>query len=639
MILLRVFGLFCAIYYSANLVFRWAHWNFFDGHGAYGWHKPTTCSLLAMFMAVLASSLLAFYWPAAGLDTLSRRWPPTARRYVHGAAYSLLVMAVSFAEADAAWFSLSKEHLRWSDVRIVLESNPISHFGLSIRQFLTSMSIILVHVPVLLVAFLLLRGAPVPSMRLLTSGSAALALAAFTVIAMACSAHLAKSNKDQWASIAGRNLYDLSLSRLIRHQHPDAAALNEELQRALSVAVQAPATRPVPQSPVRPLVDHVLIIAIEGWNQRFFDAETMPFLQQLSERFQVHTQHYSSGNNTLLGMLGITYGQTPALFFEQAAIGARSLALREFSNAGFSARRYGHGLLSYRNIESYFELLVDGGDGSSEDYRVSFRAIAEHAQSQAHSLSIYYYADSHFPYRHSPQFSKFMPEVGLSTTLRAGTTPDEVQTIVNRYRNALHEADSRLRELFQSLDWTRMAVVITGDHGESMMETGRLSHSSSLERHQVGTPLLLYYPGIAKGQSAAVTSHLDIMPTVLELAGLPIPTGLHGSSLLAPAGAAYAFVAHNNQNRRPTKVAVVGKGAKLILDLSEPGRPRLEDLLTPDDQQLRLNAASRDEVRQAAAYAAGLLEASGCLRHRSRSRAATVMPASAPLRACAGSIE
>jgi|TARA_B100001971_G_C18219874_1_gene556387 arylsulfatase A-like enzyme len=44
-------------------------------------------------------------------------------------------------------------------------------------------------------------------------------------------------------------------------------------------------------------------------------------------------------------------------------------------------------------------------------------------------------------------------------------------------------------------------------------------------------PLLLYAPGVKPGTVSSLTSAVDLMPTVLDLAGLPVPDAVRGRSL------------------------------------------------------------------------------------------------------------
>ncbi len=78
----------------------------------------------------------------------------------------------------------------------------------------------------------------------------------------------------------------------------------------------------------------------------------------------------------------------------------------------------------------------------------------------------------------------------------------------------------------------RATILLLSDHGDEFFEHGSVLHTR-LYATVTRIPLLIRRPG---GQGAGVVSQvvesIDIMPTVLELAGAPLPPGIQGRSLL-----------------------------------------------------------------------------------------------------------
>jgi membrane-anchored protein YejM (alkaline phosphatase superfamily) len=63
------------------------------------------------------------------------------------------------------------------------------------------------------------------------------------------------------------------------------------------------------------------------------------------------------------------------------------------------------------------------------------------------------------------------------------TDPDSARVLLkNRYLNACHHLDSQLERIFQYLEREGLLestiVVVTGDHGEEFMDSGRWGHNS-----------------------------------------------------------------------------------------------------------------------------------------------------------------
>lgn len=76
-------------------------------------------------------------------------------------------------------------------------------------------------------------------------------------------------------------------------------------------------------------------------------------------------------------------------------------------------------------------------------------------------------------------------------------------------------------------------VILTSDHGQMFGEHGKWVHRNSLYEEVLRVPFFMHLSnGIAAGDIVETpVSHVDVFPTVLDLAGLPVPAGLDGESL------------------------------------------------------------------------------------------------------------
>jgi len=88
-------------------------------------------------------------------------------------------------------------------------------------------------------------------------------------------------------------------------------------------------------------------------------------------------------------------------------------------------------------------------------------------------------------------------------------------------------ADLRARGLYDST-----VIVLTADHGEEFREHGGWWHGTTLYDEQIHVPLVVKPPGGGGGRViGSLATSLDIMPTVLALAGMPLPGVLQGQPL------------------------------------------------------------------------------------------------------------
>jgi arylsulfatase A-like enzyme len=126
---------------------------------------------------------------------------------------------------------------------------------------------------------------------------------------------------------------------------------------------------------------------------------------------------------------------------------------------------------------------------------------------------------------------------------------------------------------------------VISDHGDEFWDHGDVGHAQSVHQELVHIPLMIHAPGFPAGKVVnADVEAMDLFPTLLELAGVPIPPDTQGSSLvpLAHDEVAYSPRAAMSQNLAISRGIKVGRfrlihaGARLEL-YDELRDPREQD--------------------------------------------------------------
>lgn len=78
------------------------------------------------------------------------------------------------------------------------------------------------------------------------------------------------------------------------------------------------------------------------------------------------------------------------------------------------------------------------------------------------------------------------------------------------------------------------AIILTSDHGEGMFEHGRMGHAFGHFSELGDVPLVFFVPGMTDGgkKISVPSSHIDIVPTILDLLGVDIAPEVQGRSLV-----------------------------------------------------------------------------------------------------------
>jgi arylsulfatase A-like enzyme len=99
--------------------------------------------------------------------------------------------------------------------------------------------------------------------------------------------------------------------------------------------------------------------------------------------------------------------------------------------------------------------------------------------------------------------------------------------LIDRYDDLNRYQDDLVAKVMAAVDPETTLVVILGDHGETMDERGgghNLTHGSGVFDEQIRIPYLISGPGVVPGRYAEPVEQVDVMPTVLDLLGIDVPT-------------------------------------------------------------------------------------------------------------------
>ena len=158
--------------------------------------------------------------------------------------------------------------------------------------------------------------------------------------------------------------------------------------------------------------------------------------------------------------------------------------------------------------------------------------------------------DPHYPYTPAPSVRARLaagvdPALGSEAMLsklvflQHVATDDELSGIVQLYDAQIAFNDRSFGILCRKLKWQGLfddaLIVLLADHGEEFLDHGGWEHGRSLYGEMLHVPLVIKWPGQRTGERIEWPAQLvDVLPTVLAVAGMDIPDGLDGHSLFPP---------------------------------------------------------------------------------------------------------
>jgi arylsulfatase A-like enzyme len=296
--------------------------------------------------------------------------------------------------------------------------------------------------------------------------------------------------------------------------------------------------------------------------------ETSPALDRLARESFVFRQAMAPWTKTNQSFAGLFTGKycfaTGIGDSVASSLPSHNLVLAEIlKNAGYTTAAFvaNANLSRYFNYHQGFDEYVEmwrreRGPARERQWdtaeRVTRKSIDWLSRQRSRKFFLWvHYVDPHTPYNPPPPYDTMFvgdrhanryEELALDKIKpqhRVGDSRDP-DFYVARYDGEIRFVDSQIEILLAKLDELGLRdntlLVFTSDHGESFVENGLIfDHGYYAYDNCAHVPLIIRYPErhLAGQSSNEVVSLVDVLPTILADANLPVPGGIHGESLSA----------------------------------------------------------------------------------------------------------
>ncbi|ANM28922.1 hypothetical protein ABI59_03820 [Acidobacteria bacterium Mor1] len=302
-----------------------------------------------------------------------------------------------------------------------------------------------------------------------------------------------------------------------------------------------------------------------------YPRETTPNFDRLADESRLYRNAWSQAPWTLPSFASIVTGVLPrhhGAGMKPSESGARQLqgvrpevpTMAELlSRAGYATAAWvnvvfcnpGTGIS--RGFDVYDFHTSDASNQGHRDARATTDAALRWAESvgERDFLMMVHYFDPHLVYDPPAPFDTRFEPAGASAlprgfgharelfALRRGEielTPGEKGSLIARYDGELAFADEQFGRLRAGLErmglWEDSLVIVVADHGEEFWDHGGFEHGHSHHRELLHVPLIVKRPGESPESRFDRVRQIDILPTVLDYAGIdgpPLPGGVLGS--------------------------------------------------------------------------------------------------------------
>src|SRR5262249_20109677 len=269
--------------------------------------------------------------------------------------------------------------------------------------------------------------------------------------------------------------------------------------------------------------------------------EHMPQLSRWAGRGMRFLRHYAGSNVSQFGMFALLYGRSPMVYHLTLDAKLPPQLTTTFRKSGYRCTYLSGGTLPWVRMEEFLnestfdELRLFHEREWADRDRCVLRQL--HSGACANTLqpqlNVVFLISSHYDYDYPKEYERHLPVVPRN--IKENTSRQYREMIFNRYRNSLAFLDDEIANLIARLDPDRNIIVVTGDHGESFLDDGVFWHNSKGSDAQTRVPLVVVGPGVPRMTISSLTSHADIVPTLLHLIAckhVPLRHS-HGTDVLA----------------------------------------------------------------------------------------------------------
>lgn len=268
---------------------------------------------------------------------------------------------------------------------------------------------------------------------------------------------------------------------------------------------------------------NLMLVMVDSLRSDILTRETMPNLEQFAQNNLEFSEHYSSGNDVQGGLFGLFFG-LPATYDPNfrtdnkkslliSTLKKRNYQLGLFSSDDFSDLFYSRSVFDASDLPP----AVATDEIVNNDQKAVQNWKAWLTQQESDNSWFSYLELKGMKHYEKREFPEIFP---------VNTAPQSIEqanaALKARYKNAAHYDDQLLQQIFTTLQQKAMLentiIIVTSNHGMEFNETGSdaWGANSNYSKYQIKVPLVIHWPEKDALTISERTSHMDIVPTLME---------------------------------------------------------------------------------------------------------------------------
>ena len=278
---------------------------------------------------------------------------------------------------------------------------------------------------------------------------------------------------------------------------------------------------------------NILIITLDSWRFDAMSEKITPNIFQFSQNTLNYTQHFSGANDTRTGIFSLFYGIPGNYWHSFESNQISPVLIDSMIDNGYETAVYASAPLInpefdrtvFKNIPD-LEVKTDGKTAYHRDENVISKWInwtQEYSSTETKKPFFgFLFLDAIHAYQYPDEYPRhFQPTADNINYFTLHNNAD-TRPISNLYNNVTHYMDSLVGKIISDLKRKELlentVVVITGDHGQEINDNNLnfWGHNSNFTKYQTQVPLIIHWPGKPATNIDTLTSHYDLVPTLMK---------------------------------------------------------------------------------------------------------------------------
>lgn len=277
----------------------------------------------------------------------------------------------------------------------------------------------------------------------------------------------------------------------------------------------------------RPL--NIFVILIDTWRYDAMNKEVTPTIYRFASENLKFQDHLSGGNATQPGIFSFFYG-LPASYWTAIFEQKKSpVFINQLINKNYQFGIFGSASLTIPDFASTIFNKIPNlpsppkGWAYQRDQEITkrFLSFLDNRKPAQPIFSFLFYDSAHEYCENRNYKGPFQPELS-SCSRYLFNNGYNAQPLINRYLNSVNFVDQQIAQVLAGIKkanlWDNSIIIISGDHGEEFNDNKQnyWGHASNFSNYQIKVPFIVHWPGKTQQQLNYVTTHYDVVPTLMS---------------------------------------------------------------------------------------------------------------------------